>query len=262
MGLFIQGSGDASANPLVTAYALPGALATGLKALYFMDRGLTLSLQNFAPGGVQGATFNGAPTVNGDGSMTFTGNSIFMQSPLLETNDAAIYGVVSTADPLTETPSYTPWGNIGSDSGRSGNPLTGMFVKQSVATTPPDSKLIAGACNLVSGVVTDQITPALDIPVITTPILLCQEANSSTLATTLFNLTAGTSQTSTPGSATARAPNTVRPFQIGSAPAGGGVGTCKIAVWAYYNVVHTASLQAQFRAWVSNYTNGRHSYSV
>lgn len=254
-------------SPDATAYAdeyiLPGSLATGLQALYLFDRGLIRSATNLAPGGLQGASFVGSPTINSDGTMTFSGGTTYLQTPIMETVELTVMMVVDSQAPLAGEASQL-FSNISTDLGRTpNNTQAGISAFCNTSTTAPDGKLSSGSYWGPTGgpsTIASLLFP-LDVPAWRTPSLLYLTSGSTEERTTLGSQTLGTSQV-TGLQTQPRYVHTVNPFRIGAGYSGSSAGQSNHYCLAYWPRVLAPAERAAFQTWISTRTQRRHGYSV
>jgi hypothetical protein len=251
---------DLRAVSTVTEIILPGTLANGLIACYLFDQGVTArSLNNYAPGGTQGASFVGTPTANADGTLTL-GPAGYVQTPIAETVEMTIAGVCYSLAPVAGE--FTAlWGNQTGDTSRSGNPVCGMYLRDTTATTQPDGKLNSAAYFAAPGAtpVVAAIT-VFDVPAYRTPNLIYMTASTIVEKTFIGNITTGTSVGSTLQTQPHQ-PNGSTTFRIGSNPSSVWVGTSNHAMNLMWNRVLTTAENALLKVMCNGYVSP-YSYTV
>lgn len=245
-------------------YILPSTLNSGLLALYLFDRGATRSATNLAIGGLQGASFVGSPTINSDGTMTFSGGTTYLQTPIMETGDLTAMMVAYSNAPLTGE-SSTLFDCAAADFGRTPIVACGLHVNDFTASTAPDGKLSSNSYygNTGANPPTAITTTTLDIPQWRTPSLLYFTTGnfSGSYRSILGSQTLGTQGLSTV-QALPRFVNTTLPIRIGAGYSGSSAGQTNQGCWAYWNRTLSTAERAAFQTWISTRTLRRHGYSV
>jgi hypothetical protein len=253
---------NADATAYADEYILPGTLPTGLVALYLFDRGATRSATNLATGGLQGAAFVGTPTINSDGTMTFSGGTTYLQTPIMQTVELTVMLVAYSLAPLAGEATQL-FACTGGDPNRiPPNTSAGIQFTNNTASTAPDGKLTASTYwGPTGGPSSLVVTLPLDIPQWRTPSLLWVTAGSTEERTVAGSQTLGTSAVSALQSQPLYV-NTTLSFRVGASWTGSSAGQSNQACWAYWNRVLTSAERAAFQAWISARLLRRHGYVV